>query len=91
MSCMIRANAILSTCLVVCLLPLAVMAEVQAGSKGRARVQISLATPSVIAVITKSGPWGLPGMLTSTDVIIGDAAVSYIDPEFLPEDRLMVW
>jgi hypothetical protein len=34
---------------------------------------------------------GLPGLLTSTDVIIGDPKVSYVDPEFLPEERLMVW
>ncbi|HUQ71509.1 MAG TPA: hypothetical protein VM165_18420 [Planctomycetaceae bacterium] len=49
------------------------------------------AQPSVVSVVRGRGPLGLPGLLTSTDVVIGDPAVSYVDPEFLPEERLMVW
>jgi hypothetical protein len=47
--------------------------------------------PGVVTLVPARDSLRLPGLLTSTDVVIGDAGVSYIDPEFLDEDRLMVW
>lgn len=91
-TCMIRPHSRLSCSFLGGLLALIVLTtQVAAGNRIRARVPSPLAFPSVIALIPREGPLGLPGLLTSTDVVIGDPTVSYIDPEFLPDERLMVW
>ncbi|MBI1347635.1 hypothetical protein GC163_15255 [bacterium] len=50
-----------------------------------------LKLPSLMRLVPSGNSLGIPGLLTSTDIVIGDSSVSYVDPEFLPEERLMVW
>gem|GEM_PF-5721444 len=73
----------------VVLLTLGIAAPVEAKVRTVAKTPLKL--PSVVRVVPRSGSLGIPGLLTSTDVVIGDTSVSYIDPEFLADERQMVW
>lgn len=69
----------------------AMLSTEEAAAKVRTAAKNPLRVPNVVRLIPGRGTLGLPGLLTSTDVIIGDSTVSYIDPEFLDDERLMVW
>jgi hypothetical protein len=88
---MLRVASILTRCIAGGLLVIGMGAGACAEAKVRPTPRSRMALPSVVSVVQGCGPWGLPGLMTSTDVVIGDPAVSYVDPEYLPEERLMVW
>lgn len=88
MSC---AKSVFTYSLAGCVLVLSLLTESHAAAKVRSVKKTPFKLPSVVGLIRRGGPLGLPGLVTSTDVIIGDASVSYIDPEFLMEERLVVW
>src|SRR5690349_21385178 len=88
---MLRVASILAHCVAGGLLAIGMAAGACAETKVRTASRTPLALPSVVSLVRGTGPLGLPRLLTSTDVIIGDPTISYVDPEFLPEERLMVW
>ena len=47
--------------------------------------------PDSITFVPPGRVGDTPVLLTSTDLEIGDPTLSYVDPEFLPEERLVVW
>lgn len=88
---MLRVSSTISFGMAGCLLAIGLAADVCAQTSAQPKSPTRLALPSIVSLEPGRGPMTLPRLLTSTDVTIGDPSVSYVDPEFLPDERLMVW